>query len=90
MGLQICLGNLGGAVGSNIFLVREAPNYYLGYGFSMGMIIVSIISGFILKFFLSRENKKRAAMTPEEIREKYTDQELLEMGDRAPTFKYSL
>lgn len=90
MGLQICVGNLGGAIGSNIYLARQAPNYYLGYGFSMGIIIVAIISGFILRFFLSRENKRRAAMTPEEIREKYTEQELLEMGDRAPTFKYIL
>ena len=90
MGLQICLGNLGGAIGSNIFLARQAPNYWLGYGFSLGIIVVSIISGFILRFCLSKENKRRARMTPEEIREKYSEQQLLEMGDRAPTFKYTL
>src|ERR1700750_1508583 len=81
MGLQICVGNLGGAIGSNIYLAKQAPPYWLGYGFSLRIILAAIVSGFALKFFLKRENDKRARMSAEEVREKYTERELLEMGD---------
>ncbi|EHK21887.1 uncharacterized protein TRIVIDRAFT_53333 [Trichoderma virens Gv29-8] len=29
----ICMGNLGGIAGSNVFLSQEAPHYWTGYGF---------------------------------------------------------
>src|SRR6478735_9392412 len=38
MALLISIGNLGGAVGSNIFLQKQAPHYWLGYGFSLGIM----------------------------------------------------
>lgn len=41
MALMMSIGNLGGAVGSNIFLENQAPKYQLGYGFSMGMRVSS-------------------------------------------------
>lgn len=36
MALLISVGNLGGAIGSNIFLSSQAPTYPLGYGLSVG------------------------------------------------------
>jgi hypothetical protein len=90
MGLQICVGNLGGAIGSNIYLAKQAPHYWLGYGFSLGIILAAIVSGFALRFFLNRENERRARMSPEEIHEKFTETELLEIGDRSPLFRYTL
>ena len=38
MALLISIGNLGGAVGSNIFLSEQAPKYPLGYGLSVSTI----------------------------------------------------
>lgn len=35
MALLISIGNLGGAIGSNIFLSEQAPTYPLGYGLSV-------------------------------------------------------
>lgn len=35
MALLISIGNLGGAIGSNIFLSEQAPAYPLGYGLSV-------------------------------------------------------
>jgi hypothetical protein len=44
----------------------------------------------VLEFVYKRINAKRAAMTIEEIHSKYTEQELEDMGDRSPLFRYSL
>lgn len=90
MALQISIGNLGGAIGSNIYLAREAPHYWTGYGVSLTIIVVGIFTAAFLRFKLDRENKRREKMTMEEITAKYTEQELMELGDKSPLFKYTL
>ncbi|EXA35259.1 hypothetical protein FOVG_14018 [Fusarium oxysporum f. sp. pisi HDV247] len=88
MALLISIGNLGGAVGSNIFLQKQAPHYWLGYGFSLGIMSAAVISTIILHFATQRINKKRAMLSEEEVRAKYSDAQLKTMGDRSPLFKY--
>ena len=90
MAIQISIGNLGGAIGSNIYLGKEAPHYWTGYGFSLGIIIVALCSAIILRLSLNRINKQRDLMVPEEIHAKYSQQELLDMGDYSPFFRYTL
>ncbi|KAJ8116180.1 hypothetical protein OPT61_g2333 [Boeremia exigua] len=87
MALQISIGNLGGAIGSNIYLAKEAPHYWTGYGVSLTIIVISILATGLLRFVLDKENKRREKMTIEEINEKYTEQELLELGDKSPLFR---
>lgn len=90
IGFQLTLGNLGGAVGSNIYLQRQAPYYWLGYGFSLAIIVAAIVSAIILRLALARINKKRDLMTREEVFAKYTRAQLAEMGDKSPLFRYTL
>ncbi|KAH6663996.1 major facilitator superfamily domain-containing protein [Plectosphaerella plurivora] len=88
MALLISIGNLGGAVGSNIFLREQAPNYWLGYGFSAGVIVSAITATIILQFATKRINKKRDLIPEDEIRARYTEDELQQMGDSSPLFRY--
>ncbi|RSM14774.1 hypothetical protein CDV31_005208 [Fusarium ambrosium] len=90
VGTALCvgLGNLGGIVGSNIFLVRESPRYYTGYGVSFACIGLAIISAIVLRAAYMAQNRKRELMSEDEIREKYTDNELMRLGDRSPLFRY--
>ncbi|KAI6041655.1 hypothetical protein EDC04DRAFT_2667640, partial [Pisolithus marmoratus] len=49
MAIVICVGNLGGAIASNIFRSQDAPRYLLGLGIeimflAMGMIALPIIA----------------------------------------------
>jgi hypothetical protein len=90
MAIQISIGNLGGAIGSNIYLGKQAPHYWTGYGFSLGIIILALSAAIVLRLVLHRLNKQRDQMSPEEIRTKYTEQELLDMGDYSPLFRYTL
>jgi len=38
---------------------------------------------------LKKINAKRARVAPEEVREKYSDEQLADMGDESPLFRYS-
>jgi phosphotransferase system glucose/maltose/N-acetylglucosamine-specific IIC component len=90
MALQITIGNLGGAVGSNIYLKREAPNYWTGYTVSLVILVAAIVSGILLRVFLRRINVKREGLTEGEVRSMHSQQELDEMGDTSPLFRYTL
>ncbi|KAK2811947.1 hypothetical protein FQN50_001654 [Emmonsiellopsis sp. PD_5] len=90
IGAMISFSQLGGIVGSNIYLESEAPIYNIGFGISLGMLTVfGIIWPVIYYFILKRINAKRAAIPLEEIYAKYTEEELSDMGDRSPLFRYS-
>ena len=83
-------GNVGGVIGSFIYLDSEAPRYQTGYGTSLAFAATGIVAALSLEFLLKRSNAKNAAMTEEEIHQKYTKEELEKMGDRSPLFKYAL
>lgn len=73
LAMAFTMGNLGGAVGSNIYLVEEAPRYWTGYGVSLTCTTVAIIAVFVLRWAYIKENKRRDSMSEEEIRAKYTE-----------------
>ncbi|KAF2119655.1 major facilitator superfamily domain-containing protein [Lophiotrema nucula] len=94
MALLIAVGNMGGIMGSNIYMGRELPKYQTGFGVSLGMCLLAIIMTFVVRSAYARENEKRAKLlqenTEDEIRSRYTEQQLLDLGDRSPFFKYTL
>lgn len=89
------IGNLGGIIGSNIYLAREKPAYHTGYGISMGFIGIALIAVVWQYFFLIGQNKKRERYIRENggvegVVEKHGDVTLTEMGDRSYLFHYTL
>ncbi|CAH0017082.1 unnamed protein product [Clonostachys rhizophaga] len=90
MALMISVGNLGGAVGTNIYLTREAPYYWTGYGTSLGVIVLSLGATMFLRFKFKQINAQRDAMTVDEVHAKYTEDELRDMGDESPFFRYTI
>ncbi|RSL82837.1 hypothetical protein CEP52_016865 [Fusarium oligoseptatum] len=90
IGAIISFSQLGGIVGSNIYIAGQSPTYPVGFGISLGMLVAfGIIWPIIYYFILKAINKKRAEMSMEEIHAKYSDEQLSEMGDRSPLFRYS-
>jgi hypothetical protein len=77
MALLISIGNLGGAIGSNIFLQSQKPHYWLGYGIGLGMTFAAVVCTLILRNTYRRSNRKRDEMSEEEIRAKYSEEEML-------------
>lgn len=62
---------------SNIFVEAQKPRYWLGYGMGMGLISAAVVATLILRFAYGHTNKKRDRLSEEEIRSKYTEDEML-------------
>lgn len=52
------------------------------------MNVSAIITAAVLRVVYGRLNKKRDQQTEEEVRQRYTDEELLDMGDKSPLYRY--
>ncbi|KAF4808410.1 putative transporter [Colletotrichum siamense] len=87
---MICLGSIGGIVGSFIYREDESPKYPTGFGSSFAFAGLGVIACFVLEFLFWNINRKRDKFTEEEIRAKYSEDELQMMGDRSPLFRYTL
>jgi hypothetical protein len=90
IGYLVCMGNVGGLIGSYIYKDDEAPRYPTGFGNSLAFAAAGIVACVVLEYGLWMLNKKNAKLDQDEIRAKYTDEELQKMGDKSPLFKYTL
>lgn len=81
-------------MGSNIYLAREAPKYTTGFSASLAMCCTAILMTLVLRWAYAKENRKRDELIAEHgeeaIRARYSEQELLLMGDKSPFFRYTL
>lgn len=87
---MICLGNLGGIAGSYIFVESESPTYPTGFGCSLGFAAAGVGACLALESLYYVSNKKKDRMTQDEINSLYTEEQLEDMGDRSPLFRYTL
>jgi len=73
-----------------MYLESEKPKYNTGFGLSLAFGASGFIVAFLLEASYKWGNSKKARLDEDEIRAKYSDRELLEMGDKSPLFKYTL
>ncbi|KXH34199.1 major facilitator superfamily transporter [Colletotrichum nymphaeae SA-01] len=87
--LMNCVGNVGGIVGSFMYLESEKPKYPTGFGLSLAFGGSGLIVALLLEWSYKSANARKAAIA-EEAKTKYTEEELFNLGDRSPLFKYVL
>ncbi|KAI1308583.1 hypothetical protein F5Y03DRAFT_393430 [Xylaria venustula] len=87
---MLMLSNTAGLVGSYIYKDEEKPRYSTGYGVSLGLAVAGLFGTLVMEFLLWRINVRDSKMTEEETRERWTEQELADMGDKSPLLKYTL
>ncbi|KAH7883131.1 MFS general substrate transporter [Phlebopus sp. FC_14] len=94
MALHIGIGNLSGAISSNIYRSQDSPRFLLGHGLELMFVGIGFISVPIVVLLYKRINHVRdeAERVALERGEKihYSKQEIRELGDRAPDFRYTL
>jgi hypothetical protein len=71
---------------SNFYRAQDAPKYYLGHSLELGFCIAGIIATVALRMGYDRVNKKREARGTDEL----TQEELVDLGDKSPSFRYVL
>ncbi|KAG5368926.1 putative transporter [Yarrowia sp. C11] len=88
MAIQIGIGNLAGAIASNIYRAKDKPGYKLGHGMEIMFVCIGIAALGVLNYGYHLANKKKAEKLAAGEYDNYTPQQLSEMGDRSPYFKY--
>lgn len=82
------IGNMSGPMGSNFYRDEDAPKYLLGHGLELMMVTLGLITATIMLLCYKRINKQRELQLAAGLT--YSEEELSDMGDRAPTFRYYL
>lgn len=78
------------AMASNFYRSADAPRYKLGHGLEIGFICMGAVALLIQVFGYRRINKRREVSLAEGEAEKFTAEELGDLGDKAVTFRYTL
>ncbi|KAM0756235.1 MFS general substrate transporter [Meredithblackwellia eburnea MCA 4105] len=85
------IGQLGGLAGYRIYLATEAPKYPTGFGTSIAFAaVLGLGATLALRLLLQWENSKRDKVSQMEIQKMFSTEELAEMGDKSPLFRYVL
>jgi len=94
MAVHIGIANFSGAIVSNIYRTVDSSRFILGHGLELMFVGIGFICVPIAIISYMRINAKRDAIERTALehgeKTKYTLQELREMGDRAPDFRYTL
>lgn len=88
MALQIGLGNMGGAMSANFYRAQDSPKFILGHSLEMGFITMGLVATFAQRAIYAMINRNRERQEQQGLR--LSDNELSDLGDRAPTFRYNL
>ncbi|OAX32847.1 MFS general substrate transporter [Rhizopogon vinicolor AM-OR11-026] len=93
--LQIGIANLGGAISSVIYRSQDSPRFILGHAVELMFVGIGLTFLPIAVFLYKRINAQRDAAERLALESGkkiciYSDQELRELGDRAPDFRYTL
>ncbi|KIO01592.1 hypothetical protein M404DRAFT_16215 [Pisolithus tinctorius Marx 270] len=84
MALMICIGNLGGAIASNIFRSQDAPRYILGLGVEIALLAMGMIAVPIIALTYRRMNARKDALWQQ------AEVEGSEILDKEESFRYTL
>ena len=84
-----CVGNADGIIGSFMYLEEEKPKYHTGFGLSLALGGFGLFVCFLLEWSYKVGNARKARVA-DEMRVRYTEEELFDLGDRSPLFKYVL
>ncbi|KAH8552660.1 major facilitator superfamily domain-containing protein [Umbelopsis sp. PMI_123] len=81
----ISIGNVGGAIGGQVYRSTDAPFYTTGHAVCLALMCTSLITTLTFKYLLNRENKRRDNLTPEQYLKESQGTDLCDMH---PDFRY--
>lgn len=89
--IAVCLmmANCGAIIGTFIYRENEAPLYPTGYGSAFSLAGFGTVLAVGLEWWYWRINCARSALDKDEVLQAYTQEELEELGDRSPLFRFS-
>jgi hypothetical protein len=89
-GLQLTIGNSAGIMSAFIYPIEDATRYIRGHAVTLSMVGVGTLIYAVMWYWYRRANKKRDLG---EVKEEYrgmAEEELKELGDESPHYRYTI
>ncbi|OZJ04848.1 hypothetical protein BZG36_02616 [Bifiguratus adelaidae] len=83
--LMISFGNIGGALGGQVYRAEDAPFYPRGHTICACLMGFGALTAFVFKILLNRENRRRDNLTPEQYQKELSRPE---PADWHPDWRY--
>lgn len=87
-GLQLTIGNASGIMAPFIYPTREGPRFIRGHAITLAMVGMATCIYIFMLTYLKRVNKQRAEGKIKPEHEGLSEDELAELGDESPRFRY--
>jgi len=87
-GLQLTIGNASGIMAPFIYPTREGPRYVKGHAITLSMVAMTTCIYIFMWTYLTKVNKQRAEGKIDKKHEGLSEDELAELGDDSPRFRY--
>ncbi|KAH8431558.1 putative MFS transporter [Aspergillus melleus] len=89
-GLQLTFGNVSGVMSPFLYKTNEAPRYVRGNAVTLSLVgFAGVVYGLMWVYYRGKNNRRDRGMEDYKV-EGMTEEEIEEMGDRSPRFRYSL
>ncbi|KPM38440.1 putative transporter [Neonectria ditissima] len=88
-GMQLTWGNAAGIMSAFIYPAADKPRYIRGHAVTLSMVGLGTIIYGLLWFWYRRENQLRIAGQIKEKHRGMDDEELMELGDESPHYRYT-
>jgi hypothetical protein len=89
-GIQLTLGNCAGILAPFIYPTNQGPRYVEGHAITLSMVgYAGLVYSFFWWYF-RRQNQRRDAGLEDWKTEGKGDEELMEMGDESPRYRYTV
>ncbi|GIZ37168.1 hypothetical protein CKM354_000062600 [Cercospora kikuchii] len=88
-GMQIMLGNIPGVISPWLYTNSDAPLYTKGHSVNVALVaLAGVVHGFMF-FYFTWENKQRSMGKRDYKIEGKTEEEIAEMADESPRFRFT-
>ncbi|ROW09888.1 hypothetical protein VPNG_06276 [Cytospora leucostoma] len=87
-GMQLTIGNASGIMSSFIYPSAEGPRYIKGHAITLSLVGMSTVLYGVMSLYFKEQNKRRDAGEMHADHQHLSDDELAELGDESPHFRF--
>jgi MFS family permease len=89
-GLQLTFGNVSGVMSPFLYKTEEGPRYVRGNAVTLALVgFAGIVYGIMWAYYLWKNKRRDQGLEDEKVAGK-SDEEIEEMGDMSPRFRYAI
>ncbi|KAF4119565.1 Major Facilitator Superfamily [Geosmithia morbida] len=88
--MQLTWGNAAGVMSAFIYSAEDSPRYIKGHAISLSMVGVGTVVYAFMWYWYWQENRKRDAGKIQEKHRGMSDEDLVELGDESPHYRYTI